>query len=251
MEIQDQMIVGEEEILIKDLYYVLMKCGYGNVKKCKELIKHHHVYVNNHIIDDICFQVTSLDEIKVNDEKLSWPFVYYMMNKPKGYICARLDKQWPCVIDLLDEKDCYCVGRLDKDTTGLLILTNDVSLSKKLLLPQNHVEKTYLVRVDQPLKENLILLFRKGIVIDDHVLCQSAKLEISDSYHCYVTIHEGKYHQVKKMFLSCGYRVVQLKRVCFAEIELDERLCEGDYRSLTFDEFQKLEKLIKDNQREL
>lgn len=242
MEIVDLMIVGEEGIHIKDLYYVLMKCGYGNVRKCKTLIKHHHVLVNGITIDDVCYQVSSLDQVKVNNQLLSWPFVYYMMNKPKGYICANTDSYWPCVIDLIDCKECYCLGRLDKDTTGLLILTNDSSLSKKLLLPQNHVDKTYLVQVDLPLKEELISLFDKGIVIDYHQVCQSAKLELIDLYHCYITIHEGKYHQVKKMFLSCGYHVVELKRIRFAGIELDDNLKEGEYRALTENEFQKLEK---------
>lgn len=245
MEIHVLMIVGEEEIPIKDLYYVLMKCGYGNANDCKTLIKHLHVYVNDILVNDVCFQVSSLDEVRVDEQVISWPFVYYMMNKPQGYICANHDKYWPCVIDFINEKDCYCLGRLDKDTTGLLIITNDVSFSKKLLLPQNHVEKTYLVKVDHPLDERLVALFHQGIVIDNDILCQSAQLDIIDEYDCYVTICEGKYHQVKKMFLSCGYHVVQLKRVSFAKMTLDDTLKEGDYRPLTQHEFQKLEKCIE------
>lgn len=244
MAICVQTIVGEEEILIKDLYYVLMKCGYGNVKTCKTLIKHHHVFVNDVMVDDICFQVSDKDNIQIDNQKIIWPFVYYMMNKPKNYICANTDQHLACVIDLIDQKDCYCLGRLDKDTTGLLILTNDVSLSKKLLLPQNHVEKTYFVEVNHPLKTALISSFQKRVTIDNHILCQSAKLELVDSYHCYVTLCEGKYHQIKKMFLSCGYQVTQLKRVAFAGISLDESLNEGKYRHLTQSEFQKLEKMI-------
>ncbi len=244
MEIQDQMIVGEEGIVIKDLYYVLMKCGYGNARKCKNLIKKKMVLVNHMYIVDPLYQVSYDDHIIINQQNIRWPFVYYMLNKPKRYICANYDKQWPCVIDLIQEKDCYCLGRLDKDTTGLLLITNDVNLSKKLLLPQNHVLKTYFVTVDSVLKESLIEDFLSGIMIDFSIKCQSARLEIIDSFHCYVTLSEGKYHQVKKMFLSCGYHVIELKRTNFANISLDEQLKEGEYRSLTKDEFQKLENLL-------
>lgn len=245
MEIHDLMIVGEEEILIKDLYYVLMKCGYGNVRECKTLIRHHYVYVNDILVDDVNTQVSNQDEVRVGEHVISWPFVYYMMNKPNGYICANHDNKWPCVMNLIDHEDCFCLGRLDKDTTGLLIITNDKSFFKKLLLPQNHVEKTYLVKVDKYLDEQLVSLFEKGIIIDYHFLCQSAQLYIIDAYHCYITICEGKYHQVKKMFLSCGYRVMQLKRISFADIKLDVSLKEGEYRFLNQYEFQKLEKHIK------
>ncbi|WP_270639286.1 pseudouridine synthase [Longibaculum muris] len=241
-----QMIVGEEEILIKPLYLILMKNQLGNVKQCRTLIKHGHVHVNEDIISDIDFQVNEDDVIKVDGQVIDTNvFVYYMMNKPKGYICANHDKQYPCVIDLIDRKDCYCVGRLDKDTTGFLLLTNDASLSKALLLPDYHVEKTYLVTVLKPLKEQLIDLFKEGIVIDQKIRCQSARLEIIDDFHCYVTIHEGRYHQVKKMFLSCGNQVTALKRMSFAGILLDEQLKEGQYRQLTKREFQKMKEVQK------
>ena len=251
MEIQDLMIVGEEEIVIKDIYYVLMKCGYGNVRQCKNIIRQKSVFINQICIDTPLFQVSSDDQIVVNHNLIEWPFVYYMLNKPKGYICAHKDQRWPCVMDLIRKDDCYCVGRLDRDTTGLLLITNDVNLSKKLLLPQNHIKKTYFVTVDSPLKQHLIKYFRDGIVIDFKIRCQSAQLEIIDSYHCYVTLCEGRYHQVKKMFLTCGYHVVELKRVSFADILLDEQLAEGEYRYLTKKEFQKLEIILSQTKKRL
>lgn len=241
MVIQDLMIVGEEEILIKNLYYVLMKAHCGNVRECRTLIKHHHVYVNDCLVDDPSYQVCKNDCIKVNHDYIEWPFVYYMLNKPKGYLSATYDKNEHYVLEFIDRNDCFCLGRLDKDTTGLLILTNDSSF-QSLLLPKNHIDKTYLVEVDYCLDKSLIDLFKKGILIDKNYLCHPAFIEMIDDYHCYITMNEGKYHQVKKMFLSCGYNVLNLKRVSFGNVMLDETLKEGEYRLLKDEEFQKLEK---------
>ncbi|MEG0367950.1 MAG: RNA pseudouridine synthase [Coprobacillus sp.] len=233
------------EIHIKDLYCVLMKNNLGNVKECKTLIKHHHVKVNGQMIDNIRYKVHENDIILVDENQVSsQPFVYYMLNKPKGYVCANKDKYNMCVVDLI-KKDCFCIGRLDKDTTGLLLLSNDSSLSKKLLMPQFHVEKTYLVKTLKRLSDSLVERFKEGIIIDDDVKCQSAVLSIIDDYHCYVTLHEGKFHQVKKMFLSCDNLVVELKRISFGGILLDEALAEGEYRSLTKEEFHKLKEPLK------
>lgn len=126
-------------------------------------------------------------------------------------------KRKKCVVDLIDYPDCFCLGRLDRDTTGLLILTNDKSL-KKLLLPQNHVEKTYLVETKERLNKEDQEAFKRGIIIDQKIQCLPAKLEIVDDYHGYVTIEERKYHQIKKMFLSLKNEVVSLKRISFDEI---------------------------------
>ena len=244
MVIQDLMIAGEEEILIKDLYFILMKNQLGNVKKCKTLIRHGEIFVNGVVADDPYHKVKKGDKITYQNQCVdAQPFVYYMMNKPSGYICANKDKYWPCVIDLIDRDDCICIGRLDQDTTGLLLITNDKSLSKRLLLPQNHIDKRYLVRVDNVLHKNLVSRFNDGIIIDKNVLCESAVLDIVDDYHCSITIHEGKYHQVKKMFMSCGYKVLELKRVEFAGIELDLQLNEGEYRLLDDEEIRLLNEI--------
>ena len=166
MVMSDLMIVGEEEIIIKPLYIVLMKNNLGNVKVCKTLIKHKCIQVNECIIDDPHYPIYGNESIVYNNQQLSsQPFTYIMLNKPKGYISANHDVQYPCVIDLIENKECYCLGRLDIDTTGLLILTDDKSLSKKMLLPQNHVEKKYLVEVNHKLHDSLKDNFLKGIII--------------------------------------------------------------------------------------
>ncbi len=235
------MTAGEGEIAIKHLYIILMKNNLGNAKFCKTLIRHKYILVNDEIIEDPHYPIYGNEKITYKDMLLNaQPFHYYMLNKPKGYISANKDDKYPCVIDLIDDKDCYCLGRLDIDTTGLLILTDDKSLSKKLLLPQHHVEKTYLVGVDHKLNDSLKEKFFSGIVIDQNVITKPAKYECIDDIHAYLTISEGKYHQVKKMFLSCGYKVISLKRVSFSSIVLDEALKEGEYRRLTHEEIMRL-----------
>lgn len=225
---------------MKDLYYVLMYNHLGNVKQCKTLIKHGNIMVNHEIVYDPLYKVKDDDIILFENRKLqSQPFLYYMLNKPKGYICANYDQKEKCVIDFIDEKDCYCLGRLDKDTTGLLIITNDKSL-KKLLLPQNHIPKTYLVETLKPLNKENIIKFQQGIMIDKNIQCLPAKLEIIDDYHCFVTIKEGKYHQIKKLFLTIVNKVISLKRISFGPLCLDQNLKEGQLRKLTNIEKNKL-----------
>ncbi len=237
-----RMTVGMEEILIdKPLYLVLMKNDVGNIKECKTLISHEYVTVNDIVMTNSHYKPHYSDVIKVNGKVIKTnPFVYIMMNKPSGYICANTDKKYPCVIDLIPYKDCSCIGRLDKDTTGLLLLTNDKSLIKKMLLPENHIEKTYEVITKYPLNEILVSRFSNGILIDGNKKCLPALLSIKESYRCFVTLYEGKYHQIKKMFLSCQNEVVHLKRMSFSHIILDNTLKEGEFRFLTKNEFQKM-----------
>ena len=218
-----------------------MKSRFGNVKECKTLIKHQCVKVNGRYVQDVKYLVSMNDIIEVDGKKIAWPFVYYMLNKPKGYLSASYDKYSHYILEFFNHKDCFCLGRLDKDTTGLLLVTNDSSL-KFLLLPQNHVEKRYEVVVDKDLENDLIQQFLKGIIIDKDVVCLPAKLEILNQRCCLVTICEGKYHQVKKMFLSCGYVVKDLKRISFGNLYLDTSLSEGEYRELSFHEICQLEK---------
>lgn len=127
---------------MKDLYYILMYNNLGNTKECKTLIKHGLVQVNS-VVETNCKRKIQEEDVLIYQGKMlkSQPFHYLMLNKPQGYLCANKDEKEKCVVDLIDYPDCFCLGRLDRDTTGLLILTNDKSL-KKLLLPQNHVEKS-------------------------------------------------------------------------------------------------------------
>lgn len=212
----------------------------GNTKECKTLIKHGLIQVNG-VVETNCKRKIQEEDVLIYQGKIlkSQPFHYLMLNKPKGYLCANKDEKEKCVVDLIDYSDCFCLGRLDRDTTGLLILTNDKSL-KKLLLPQNHVKKTYLVETKERLKKEDQEAFKRGIIIDQKIQCLPAKLEIIDDFHGYVTIEEGKYHQIKKMFLSLKNEVVSLKRISFDEIYLDEDLLEGMSRPLNKEERNKL-----------
>ena len=212
----------------------------GNAKECKTLIKHGFIQVNG-VVETNCKRKIQEEDILIYQGKKleSQPFHYLMLNKPKGYLCANKDEKEKCVVDLIDYLDCFCLGRLDRDTTGLLILTNDKSL-KKLLLPQNHVKKTYLVETKEKLKKEDQEIFKRGIIIDQNIQCLPAKLEILDDFHGYVTLEEGKYHQIKKMFLSLKNEVVSLKRISFDEIYLDEDLLEGMSRPLNKEERNKL-----------
>ena len=158
-----------------------------------------------------------------------------MMNKPKGYVCANIDKINPTVFDLIKiedyKKDLFTYGRLDKDTEGLLIISNDGKLAHELLSPKHHVEKKYYVEFDGIINNNKISKLENGILIDGE-LTKKAKLEKINENSAYITIVEGKFHQVKKMFASVELEVTYLKRIQFGKLFLDENLKLGEYRRL-------------------
>ena len=174
---------------------------------------------------------------------------YLMLHKPAGVVTANKDKKLPTVMDLLppdiQSDKLYAVGRLDRDTTGLLLLTDNGPLGFQLLHPQYHVDKTYQVEVNGLLTPDHIQAFQKGIVFLDGTICKPASLEILSASPSHsqasITISEGKFHQVKKMFLSVGVKVTSLKRVQFGEFTLDPELAEGQYRPLNQEEL----KIIK------
>ncbi len=163
--------------------------------------------------------------------------VYLVLNKPKGVISASNDKSQRTVLDLLPEKykflDIFPVGRLDKDTTGLLILTNDGDFAHKVISPKNDVPKTYLVEVDAEIKNHLISEFSKGVILADGTACRPANLEIIDKNIALITITEGKYHQVKRMFGVFNLGVNKLHRVSIGELELPKELEPGEIIEIT------------------
>lgn len=169
-----------------------------------------------------------------------------MLHKPNGVVTASKDKKLPTVMDLLPQRlqsnQLYAIGRLDRDTTGLLLLTDNGPLGFQLLHPQYHVDKTYQVKVNGLLTPNHIQQFKDGIVFLDGTVCKPAQLEILSSSptesRAFITISEGKFHQVKKMFLSVGVKVVSLKRVQFGDFTLDPELAEGQYRPLNPEELE-------------
>lgn len=175
--------------------------------------------------------------------------IYLMLHKPNGVVTASKDKKLPTVMDLVPKNiqsgQLYAIGRLDRDTTGLLLLTDNGPLGFQLLHPQYHVDKTYQVKVNGLLTPNHIQQFKDGIVFLDGTTCKPAQLEILSSSptesQATITISEGKFHQVKKMFLSVGVKVTSLKRVQFGDFTLDPELAEGQYRPLNPEEL----KIIK------
>lgn len=173
-------------------------------------------------------------------------YVYYMLNKPAGVISATMDKQEKTVLDLIlnkKRKDLFPVGRLDKDTEGLLLITNDGDLAHRLLSPKKHVDKVYYAKVEGIVTKADGDAFAKGVLIGPDELTKPAKLEILKSdeiSEIRLTIQEGKFHQVKRMFEAVGKKVIYLKRLSMGSLQLDENLALGEYRLLTQEELDKL-----------
>lgn len=225
---------------------ILANSGYGSRKDVKKLIKNGLIEVDGEKIKSSNIQVdVNENKIIVNGEPLIYKkYIYLMMNKPDGVVSATFDNFDETVVDLLEEYHAsfkpFPVGRLDKDTVGLLILTNDGELNHRMISPKWHVDKVYYAEIDKAVDKEDIEAFEEGIEIDDGYKCMPAKLSIlnvdSDGSRVMVTIQEGKFHQVKRMFLARNKKVVYLKRISFGPINLDESINEGDYRELTEDE---------------
>ena len=220
--------------------------GIGSRSQVKELIKSKKVFVNNvlenkperHIDENN--DIVSLDGVNLEYNK----FYYYMLNKPPGVLTAVKDNNYKTVMDIMDvtpKEGLFPVGRLDKDTEGLLLITNDGELSHNLLSPKKHVNKTYYVELNGELIDSDIDLFAKGLDIGEENITKPAKLEIlSGRNRAYITITEGKYHQVKRMFQAIGLTVTFLKRISMGSLILDKNLKSGGYRKLTEEEISNL-----------
>ena len=198
---------------------------------------------------------TGLQELLFQDRIIrGYEHTYLMLHKPTGVVTANKDnKELQTVMDLLSpdiqSDKLYAVGRLDRDTTGLLLVTDNGPLGFQLLHPQYHVDKTYRVEVNGLLTPDHIQTFQKGIVFLDGTVCKPARLEILSASPSFsqasITISEGKFHQVKKMFLSVGVKVTSLKRVQFGEFTLDPELAEGQYRPLNQEELKIIKNYIE------
>lgn len=231
---------------------ILANLGHGTRKEVKALIKRGAVEVDGVLAKDPGMNLDpNSSVIKVDGEEIKYrKYIYLMMNKPSGVISATFDNREETVIDLLWPEhqafDPFPVGRLDKDTVGLLLLTNDGELNHKLISPKWNVNKIYYAEIDKEVGEEDIKAFEEGIVLDDGYKCMPGKLEIKHANihgsEVYVTIQEGKYHQVKRMFESLNKKVVYLKRIKFGNLELDKTLEEGAYRELTEEELNILNK---------
>ncbi|MDQ0272245.1 pseudouridine synthase [Cytobacillus purgationiresistens] len=229
---------------------MLANIGYGSRKEVKMLLKNGAVKLNGQAVRDAKQQVNpEEDAVMVNGETVVYKeFIYLMMNKPPGVISATEDSQHETVLDILEMDDLvfspFPVGRLDKDTEGLLLLTNDGQLSHRLLSPKKHVPKTYFAVIDSEVIEEDIISFKKGVILDDGYETKPAELKILKSgitSDIELTITEGKFHQVKRMFESVGKRVVYLKRLSMGPLPLDETLELGEYRELTDEELSSIQ----------
>lgn len=228
---------------------ILSHIGIGTRKEIKYLAKKGLVVVDGQVVKDTALQVDpETQEIIVNDIPVVYrEFVYIMMNKPSGVISATIDHRETTVIDLLDVDlqvfEPFPVGRLDKDTEGLLLLTNDGKLSHNLLSPKKHVPKTYYAEIDGRVTEKDVADFKQGVVLEDGYKTLPSDLEIVSSDEeskVHITIYEGKFHQVKRMFLAVAKEVTYLKRLKMGSLELDQDLELGEYRELTEEELEAL-----------
>lgn len=179
-----------------------------------------------------------VDQVTFREQLLQYrKYSYYMLNKPVGVVSATADNTADTVVSLLKDemhsRDIFPVGRLDKDTTGLLLLTNDGGLAHRLLSPAKHVDKTYQVTLEHPLSRKDIENLEAGVDIGEEEPTLPARVMVTADGTILLTIHEGKYHQVKRMLLAVGNGVRNLKRISFGKLCLDESLKEGEYRELT------------------
>jgi 16S rRNA pseudouridine516 synthase len=238
----------------------LAESGKGTRSEVKKMISKGRVNLNGLPVKDPSFKVDpEKDVVKLDGETVVYAaFEYFMLNKPAGVISAsKADLRNPdelCVTDLIKEKlrdDLFPVGRLDKDTVGLLLITNDGELAHRLLSPKRHVDKTYYVKLSSAVSPEDISKLEKGVDIgDDKPTLPCRILPVSDTgpgdasmgsaspsgRSFYITIHEGRFHQIKRMFAACGTEVIYLKRLSMGSLLLDEKLGEGEYRRLTWEE---------------
>lgn len=230
----------------------LAEMGVGTRQEVKKQIRQGKAAVNGTVVkaadtksDETC------DEVTICGRNISYvSYEYYMLNKPAGVVSATEDRRDTTVIDLIKEKkrkDLFPVGRLDKDTEGLLLITNDGDLAHRLLAPKKHVDKVYYAKIDGMVTEEDVKRFAEGIDIgaEEEEMTRPAKLDImksAEESEIRLTIHEGKFHQVKRMFLAVGKEVTYLKRERMGTLCLDENLKPGEYRLLTEEEIENVRK---------
>jgi len=234
---------------------LLFETGFGSRRTVKRLIKSKQIKVNGQTIAVDNLNVDpELQEVTVSGTRIHYqPHVYFMLHKPAGVVSAVFDASNQTVIDLIDPSQrvpgLFPVGRLDKDTEGLLLLTNNGQLGYQLLIPKKEVTKCYEAVVNERVTSEDLAAFAAGIVFDGGIKCKPAKLTIlsnsATESRVLLEISEGKFHQVKKMFLSVGKKVVYLKRLSMGPLQLDETLPIGSYRALHVDELTALKPYFK------
>lgn len=223
----------------------------GSRSQVKDFIKKGHIKVNGQLVKSGDIKINEAgDVIDYNGQTLCYTkYVYYMLHKPAGVVTATQDNHDKTVMELLDpsvrKKDLFPVGRLDKDTEGLLLITNDGELAHKLLSPKKHVDKTYLAELAFPIHDQALRALEEGVDIGEEKTTLPAKVEKVSEKCIKLTIHEGKFHQVKRMLKAVENEVVYLKRLTFGGLILEETLEAGKYRPLSECEILDLRKLVE------
>lgn len=223
------------ENLRLDKYLADMQAGTRS--QVKEMIRRGRVEVDNIKIMSPSQKISANSRVTIDGKALDYVSVeYYMLNKPAGVLSASRDKKAKTVMDLIDSrrrKDLFPVGRLDKDTEGLLLITDDGELAHQLLSPKRHVDKVYLAKLLHPVKEKDVEAFENGIDIGEKSPTLPAGLKALPDNQAKITIREGKFHQIKRMFESLGNQVLYLKRLSMGEFYLEDTLAPGEFRPLT------------------
>jgi len=235
------------DVMIVRVDKILSELGFGSRQEIKKYVKAGKIRINDNIVkkpeEKLNSEVDKLffegKEVEVEE------FETFILYKPAGYVCATKDNVHKTVMELIDSKrkNIVPVGRLDLDTEGILILTNDGNLNHRLVSPSSHVDKTYYAVFEGKLNENAVEMTKNGLDIGEGEVSKPAKLEIISSNEIMLTIHEGKFHQVKRMVKALGGEVTYLKRVAFGGLRLDDlKLKKGESRKITEIEMEMLER---------
>ena len=241
----------EQKLLRLDKYLADMQ--YGTRSQIKEIIRKGRVTVDGVVVKSADMKVIpGINVITVDGESVSYAEIeYYMLNKPSGVVSATEDNSCRTVLDCIEDKqrkDLFPVGRLDKDTEGLLLITNDGQMAHALLSPKKHVDKTYYAEIDGDFNEEMKDKLETGVALGDFVT-MPAVIRILETgqelSRIEITIREGKFHQVKRMFEAVGRNVTYLKRLSMGPLKLDETLLPGDYRVLTEEELRGLKRITE------
>lgn len=232
-----------------DKYLVSMQVG--SRSEVKDFCKKGLIMVNGAVCKQSDTKIDeNKDEIAYKGKVLSYEkYRYYMLHKPAGVVTATKDNHDKTVLDLLigvNTQDLSPAGRLDKDTEGLLLLTNDGELIHNLLAPKKHVDKTYYVKTRESLSESDLQALEQGVDIGEDALTLPAKTCLIGDKELLLTIHEGKFHQVKRMLQAVSNEVLYLKRMSFGSLKLDESLAAGEFRTLTEQEISDLKNKVRD-----
>lgn len=231
---------------------LLSSKGQGSRKTVRALIRAEQVTVNGETVTDPAAKIDiDKDKVAVKGKELKLArHIYIMLNKPAGVLCVSRDKRRKTVIDLLPGdmkwRDLFPAGRLDKDTEGFVLITDDGDFAHRMLAPRKHVSKTYEAIIDKPVSDDDIAAFEAGLVLSDGTtflpagLKQTGQGPEKGQYTVEIVLHEGKYHQIKRMLSSLGHNLIYLKRTKIGQLELDPSLEKGQSRLITEKELERI-----------